>query len=105
MFSELSTPHIRRELGDRLRAHRKVRRLSQQALADRAGISRPTLSSLERGHEVTLDSLISVLRALDLLDTLDAALASPPQSPIEALGGGKKSNRHARPSWTWGDES
>ncbi len=105
MFTELSNAHIRRQLGDRIRSHRKNRRMTQQALADRAGLSRPTLSNLERGHDVSLDSLLSVLRALDLLDAFDAALAPPPASPMATL---QRTSRPAQPTaqgWAWGDAS
>ncbi|QCB92776.1 helix-turn-helix domain-containing protein [Cellulomonas shaoxiangyii] len=56
-----------RELGAQLRAARVNAGLSQQALADKAGISRPTLRTLEQGHPTgELGKALDVLRALDL---------------------------------------
>jgi DNA-binding XRE family transcriptional regulator len=36
--------------GGDVKAARRRRRMTQQQLADRAGLSRPTLSAIERGH-------------------------------------------------------
>lgn len=106
MFAEQSNTHVRMALGERVRAHRKARKLTQQQLADRAGLSRPTLSNLERGHDVSLDSFLSVLRALDLLGALDAAVLAPAPSPIEALAERRGRVKPASTKgWAWGDES
>jgi len=56
-----------RELGALLRDARIAAGLSQQALADTAGISRPTLRMLEQGHPTgELSKALDVLRALEL---------------------------------------
>lgn len=102
MISHQSNAQVRHVLGRRIRAHRRGRQQTQQALADSAGISRPTLSKLERGHDVNVDSLLSTLRALDLLDGLDLAIAEPAESPIEALGVRRTTTEPT--GWTWGDE-
>ncbi len=103
MFAELSNVQVREVLGRRIRSHRRNRRLTQEALAVRAGLSRPTLSKLERGHDVSLDSLLATLRALDLLDGLELAIAEPAESPIAALGA-RPTTRGAT-AWIWGDEA
>ena len=104
MFAEQSTAQIRAELGARLRAHRRSRKQTQQALAEQAGVSRPTLSKLERGIDGSLETLLAVLRALDLLDALDTAIAPPPQSPIAELGRSRKRPHEVPSRWQWGDE-
>ena len=102
MFEDRSNAHVRSVLGSRLSAFRRSRRLSQQELADRAGLSRPTLSKLERGHDVNLDSLLATLRALDLLDGLDLLVPEPVKSPIAQLG--RVGMKRPEPAaWTWGD--
>ncbi len=103
MFAELSNMQVRAVLGRRIRSHRRSRRLTQEALAVAAGLSRPTLSKLERGHDVSLDSLLATLRALDLLDGLELAIAEPAESPIAALG--TPSTTRGATAWTWGDEA
>jgi len=106
-FHDLSNEHIRDQLGNRIRKVRKSRRITQQQLAERAGLSRPTVSMLERGNDVSLDSFLSMLRALDLLDALDAAVAEPGTSPMVELTG-RTQNIQPKSAeatgWSWGDE-
>lgn len=55
------------ELGENVRLARLRRRLSAALLAERAGMSRPTLRAIERGDPgVTLGSLTNVLHCLGL---------------------------------------
>jgi transcriptional regulator with XRE-family HTH domain len=74
---------ILRDLGDRLRRARLRRNLSQQQLADRAGLNRTTISEYERGASTSTLTLVQVLRALELLDELAAFLPDPGPSPLE----------------------
>ena len=60
-------------LGDNVRLARRRRGLSQALLAERAGMSRPTLRSIERGAaSVTLGALANVLHSLGLEEDLQA---------------------------------
>ncbi len=60
-----------RLFGDRLRTFRKLNRLTIEQVAERAGLSRGTVSRLEAGDlGVSLGSLLSVCRALGLVDML-----------------------------------
>ncbi len=63
-------PAVRRvlgELGARVRAARLRRRYSATIVAERAGMSRPTLRAIERGQDgVTLGALANVLHSLGL---------------------------------------
>ncbi len=43
-------------MGERIRRRRQELRLSQQELADRVGISRPTISQLESGAQPTMNT-------------------------------------------------
>lgn len=52
-------------LGDRLRAARLRRRLTQDVVAARIGVSKPTLAKLEAGNPST--SLATLLRLLQVL--------------------------------------
>lgn len=54
----------------RLRAARAAKGLSQQALADRVGVSRQTVNAIEQGdYNPTIHLCIAICRALD--KTLD----------------------------------
>jgi transcriptional regulator with XRE-family HTH domain len=62
-----------RKLGEDISYARKRRRLPTALVAERAGISRVTLSKLEKGDPgVSLGLFASVLMALDLLDRLES---------------------------------
>ena len=55
------------EIGAVLRRYRRELKLSQQVVADRAGIRQATVSAIEAGEEgVSLKTLALILAALDL---------------------------------------
>ncbi len=50
-----------------IKSLRAARQLSQEELADRAGLDRTYISGIERGvRNITLDSLESIITALDV---------------------------------------
>lgn len=78
------------KLGSTVRSERKRAGLSQQALAERASLSRSWLARLEAGHRTAeLESVMRLLRALDLtlvLRRADDADAPAPTSLQVATG-------------------
>ncbi len=66
-----------------IRKSRIDQQYSQQELSERAGISRSTLSLIERGTSPTLETLIKVLRALDRLETLSELKYEKVISPLK----------------------
>ncbi len=70
------------QIGTFVRHHRLEQNKTQGALAHEAGISRSTLSLLERGKTVTLATLIQVLRVLDQLQVMDAFVVEERISPL-----------------------
>ena len=61
-------------LGRDLSTWRKLRHLTVEQVADRAGVSRSTVLRLERGQGVSLENVLRVARALGVLDLLLKAL-------------------------------
>jgi len=102
------------ELGRRLRDARLERNLSQETVAEEAGIGRYTLQRMELGGSPSLINFIRVLRALGLLGELERLLPGPTPSPIDELERrGRRRQRAGSPRppeeeqggrWRWGDE-
>lgn len=101
---------ILREVGSRLRTERLNRNLTAEEVADRAGVSEPTLYRLERGENTSLQTLIRVLRALGLLGRIDALVPETPVSPIQLArlqgrerqrASGRRGSGDDRPEGQW----
>ncbi len=73
---------IAENIGKFVHHHRLEQNISQDYVSKQAGISRSTLSLLERGGRVTLSTLIQVLRVLDLLYVMDVFQVHQTISPI-----------------------
>ena len=85
-------------IGEFIRYHRMQQNKTQDMLAKDAGISRSTLSLLERGETVTVATLIQVLRVLDKLQTLDGFTVIRQQSPLLLAKAEKKKRQRVVPS-------
>ncbi|MEX1189462.1 MAG: helix-turn-helix transcriptional regulator [Bacteroidia bacterium] len=73
---------IQKSIGEFIKHHRLRQNKTQQDVATAAGMSRSTLSLLERGETVTISTLIQVLRVLDLFHVLDVFKVQSEISPI-----------------------
>lgn len=91
-------------IGSFVRHHRLELNKTQDELAAAAGISRSTLSLLERGEAVTVTTLIQVLRVLDQLSVLNAFEVRETISPL-ALAKIQKEKRHRARSKSKTDEN
>lgn len=66
-MGERAVKHVRKFLGQRLRALRKQHGLSQERLGERAGLSGKFIGEVERGEKsISIDSLYHVAVALDI---------------------------------------
>lgn len=70
------------ELGARIQRQRLNRNKTQDQIAEAVGVSKPTIIQLERG-QAKLTTLISVMRALGMLDQVDQIVPEVPASPIQ----------------------
>ena len=80
------------ELGDqiakRLVKIRKRRKLSQKALAEKAGVSYGSLKRFEQSGRIALESLVRIAIALEVERELDHLFEDvPPQSIEDVLNG------------------
>ncbi len=85
-----------RQIGDFVQHHRKARHQTQQELAVQAGVSRSTISLLERGETVTTATLIQVLRVLEQLQVLDGFTVEPQISPLALAKAEQKKRQRVR---------
>ncbi len=83
-ITDLDNATLLREMGRRLAHLRISARITQDELAQKAGISRFSLQRLEKGASgIRLESFFSVLRALGVLESLSIVLPEPSLTPLE----------------------
>lgn len=101
------------ELGLRLARHRLDQNLTQADLAREAGVSKRTVERVEAGGSAQMSSLVRLVRALGIVESLDAFVPEPTVSPVQELKLRSKRRRRAsskgepaspRGKWSWGDE-
>lgn len=101
------------ELGNRIARYRLNRNLTQEALAEEAGISKRTVHRIEHGQSTQASNLIRILRALGLLENMEALVPEPALSPIQQVRQHGKRRKRAssragrgekKTLWSWGDE-
>lgn len=80
--ASMSDKAVAEQIGAFIRHHRMEMNKTQDTLAAEAGISRSTLSLLERGETVTLATLIQVLRVLNQLQIMSAFEIQESISPL-----------------------
>jgi transcriptional regulator with XRE-family HTH domain len=77
--------------------HRIKQNKSQDEVAEAAGISRSTLSLMERNGQTTLNTFVRILRVLDLLYVMDTFEVIEEISPLAYAKMKKKSRKKASP--------
>ncbi len=78
----MSDKALAEHIGAFVKSHRLEQNKTQDELATAAGISRSTLSLLERGETVTVSTLLQVLRVLDQLHVMEAFNVQQHISPL-----------------------
>lgn len=98
------------ELGMKIRQCRVNARMTQQELEEKSGVSARSISRLEQGHSVQLDSLIKVLMALGLGQNIELLAPDQTKRPSYYLDSKEKSKSRVRKKsnsgggFKWGDE-
>lgn len=70
-------------IGERIKNYRIQSGYSQGDLARKSGVSVHTISNIENGAECTLTNLISILRALNLVDNFDLLVPEVAPNPFD----------------------
>jgi len=83
-------------IGSFVKQHRLDQNKTQDELAGQAGISRSTLSLLEKGETVTVPTLLQVLRVLELLHIMDSFQIISQHSPLELAKLEREKRQRAR---------
>ncbi len=92
----MSDEALNETIGIFVKHHRLNQNKTQDEVSTAAGISRSTLSLLERGQTVSLSTVIQVLRVLDLLYIMDVFRVKNEISPIEYAKLQKKKKKRVR---------
>lgn len=94
-FALMSDQSLIKLIGNYIQHNRLNKNLSQDELSNAAGISRSTLSLLERGESVKLATLLQVLRVLDLLHIMEVFQVNEEISPLDYAKLKKKQKKRA----------
>ena len=92
-WNAMSDDLMARQIGEFIKYHRMEQNKTQATLAKDAGISRSTLSLLERDGTVAIATLIQVLRVLDQLQVFDKFTINRQQSPLLLAKAEKKQRK------------
>ena len=98
-----------KELGKKIKLYRISKEMSQQDLADKTGVSKRSLSRLEQGESVNVDSLFKILLGLDLGDNIELLVPDQTRRPsyyLEKIDDRQKRVRKKieKKEFKWGDE-
>lgn len=85
-----------RQIGSKLKELRIEKNMKQKELADAAGVSVFTISSIENGKTTSLLTVIQLLRALEHLDYLDSFFQEESISPVAYAKLMKKNKKKER---------
>lgn len=84
-FTSATDREVLQSLGERLKALRKARGLTQKEAAERAGLARSTVHEAEKGDNSTLHTVIRLLRVYGRLAALEDFIPAPEISPMARL--------------------
>ena len=82
MWLEMSTHGALETIGERLKEIRLRKNLTQEEIALRAGISKLSVVNAEAGKNISLATLIAILRQLSMIENLELLIPEPTISPI-----------------------
>ena len=114
-YDQMTDDSVLEQLGERLSRYRLDRNVTQADLANEAGVHKNTVFRLEAGESTQTKNLVRVLRALGLLEQLEALVPEPTPSPLKLLDAIEQQRKRAvskseqqpdseSSGWTWADD-
>lgn len=89
-FLNQKTPNeIAKSLADKIKAHRKKLKISQEVLAQKSGVSLGSIKRFETKYEISLQSFIKIAIALDLDNDLENLFTQKTYNSINEVINGK----------------
>ncbi|MEA3392088.1 MAG: helix-turn-helix transcriptional regulator [Candidatus Marinimicrobia bacterium] len=110
-FSLATSSQIEATLCKQIEQIRLSRNITQEQLSKDAGVSLRTVTRLEKGEGVSMDTFIRIMIALGIQHNLETLLPDPSIRPVERIKRNSEERKRARPaklnnknqSWSWGD--
>ena len=107
-----SNEEFLRELGKRIREVRIGLDMTQNDAAKKAGVTAKTISRIENGEDLAVSTMLNVLRALGMVQNIDALVPEPTARPSVLIANDKEKQRVRKKAgqkdssrqWKWGDE-
>lgn len=109
----LTDTAILAEIGGRLAQRRLELQLTQEMLAEQAGVSKRSVERIESGATAQMSTFIRILQVLKLLDRLETLVPDTGPRPMDLIrlkgrvrkrASGKRKSTDKGP-WHWGDET
>lgn len=106
---KLSNKEYLQMIGKRIKLYRVYSGISQKELEEKSGISIRTLSRLESGKSIQLESFVKVLVALDLSENIELIIPDQSKRPSMYLEKASSKQRASKKKtklekFKWGDE-
>lgn len=108
-MNAMNSGEYQKLIGDRLKQYRVNAGFSQKDLENASGVSVRSISRLEQGASIQLESLIKILSALDLENNINLLIPDQTQRPSFYLNKNTKIKQRVRKkketgTFQWGDE-
>ena len=85
LFNPKTPNEIAKELVEKIKQHRKKLKISQAQLASKSGVSLGSIKRFESKHEISLNSFIKILIALNLEQDLENLFTQKSYNSIDEV--------------------
>ena len=86
LFLNQKTPNeIAKSLAEKIKTHRKKLKISQEALAQKSGVSLGSIKRFETKYEIALQSFIKIAIALDLDKDIETLFTQKTYASIDEI--------------------